>query len=74
LIPPDLRGKAFGLIFAFSICLSAFSPYIMGWISDRTSLSGGILFLSAASLMAGFISMVGPEMRKKIISSSNPIR
>jgi MFS family permease len=66
LIPPELRGKAFGLIFAFSICLSGFSPYIMGIISDRTSLSGGILFLSGASLIAGFVSMVGPEKRRKI--------
>ncbi len=61
LIPPELRGKAFGLIFAFSICLSSLSPYIMGKISDRTSLAMSMLFLSIISLIAGFISMINPK-------------
>ena len=61
LIPPGWRGKAFGLIYAFSICLSALSPYIMGKISDRTSLAMSMFFLSIMSLIAGFISMINPK-------------
>jgi|GEM_PF-3304819 len=63
LIPPVLRGKAFGLIFTFSICISSFSPYVMGKISDQTSMSMSILFLSISSLIAGFISLINPKRR-----------
>jgi len=61
LIPSELRGKAFGLIFTFSVCLSAFSPYVMGAISDWTSLSESMLFLSVISLIGGFLSMINPK-------------
>jgi MFS family permease len=60
LIPPELRGKAFGIIFTFSICLSSLSPYIMGAISDRTSLATSMIFLSGASLLGAGVSMIDP--------------
>ncbi|MGB7631470.1 MAG: MFS transporter [Candidatus Deferrimicrobium sp.] len=63
LIPPELRGKAFGIIFTFSICLSSLSPYIMGTISDRTSLATGMIFLSGASLLGAGVSMINPGGR-----------
>ncbi|MHB1024175.1 MAG: MFS transporter [Desulfobacteria bacterium] len=59
-IPPELRGKAFGIIFTFSICLSSLAPYIMGAISDRTSLSTSMIFLSVASLTGAGVSMIDP--------------
>lgn len=60
LIPPELRGKAFGIIFTFSICLSSLAPYIMGAISDRTSLATSMIFLSVASLIGAGVSMIDP--------------
>lgn len=63
-IPPELRGKAFGVIFTFSICLSSLSPYIMGAISDRTSLATSMIFLSAAALVGAGVSMIDPGSRR----------
>ncbi len=61
LIPPQMRGKAFGLIFTFSISLSSLSPYIMGLISDRASLAASMVFLSAAAVFAGIVSFIQPK-------------
>ena len=63
-IPPELRGKAFGIIFTFSICLSSLSPYIMGAISDRTSLATSMIFLSASALVGAGVSMIDPGSRE----------
>jgi MFS family permease len=60
LVPPRLRGKAFGLIFTFSISLSSLAPCIMGAISDRTSLSDSMLFLAAAALLGAAVSAIDP--------------
>lgn len=60
LVPPELRGKAFGLIFTFSISMSSLSPYIMGIISDRTSLAASMLFLCGASIVGAAVSALDP--------------
>jgi len=60
-LPSHLLGKAFGIIFTFSICLSAFAPYVMGVISDKSSLSMSMLFLGIISLVGALISMMTPK-------------
>jgi len=61
LLPPEIMGKAFGIIFTFSICVSAFSPYAMGIISDRSSLSGSMLFMSVIALIGAVTSLKIPK-------------
>jgi len=55
LLPSHLLGKAFGITFTFSICISALAPYLMGAISDKSSLATSMLFLSVISLI-GMVS------------------
>lgn len=57
MLPADIMGKAFGIIFTFSICISSFSPYVMGIISDKFSLSESMLFLSFIAF-AGVITTI----------------
>jgi MFS family permease len=78
LLPPEAMGKAFGLIFTVSICTSAFSPYVMGIISDRSSLSMSMLFLGAVSLTGAFISLKRPKLlrgdfRQKRLNQKEPL-
>ena len=61
LLPPQIMGKAFGIIFTFSICLSSLSPFLMGIISDRSSLSMSMLFLSIVSLLGLSVSLKTPK-------------
>lgn len=60
-LPPRLLGKAFGITFTFSICISAFAPYVMGFISDMISLSMSMLFLSLMSLIGALTSLKAPK-------------
>ncbi len=60
LVPPELRGKAFGLIFTFSISVSSLSAYLMGAISDRASLAASMLFLCGAAVVGAAASAVHP--------------
>ncbi len=60
LVPPELRGKAFGLIFTFSISFSSLAPAVMGAISDRTSLATSMLFLCGASILGAGVSALNP--------------
>jgi len=60
-LPPRLLGRAFGITFTFSICISAFAPYVMGFISDMSSLSTSMLFLSFMSLIGALASLKKPK-------------
>jgi len=35
------------------------SPFLIGWVSDRSSLQGGILLAAAAMLVSGFLLLAG---------------
>ena len=61
MLPADMMGRAFGIIFTFSICLSSLSPYIMGIISDKFSLSVSMLFLSGIAFVGLFITIMIPS-------------
>jgi len=54
-------GKAFGIIFTFSICAGAFAPYMMGVISDNSSLSTSMLFLGIISLAGALLAVLTPK-------------
>jgi MFS family permease len=62
LLPPEIMGKAFGLIFTVSICAGAFSPYVMGIISDKSSLCVSMLCLGAVSLAGAAVSIKRPKL------------
>ncbi len=60
-LPSQVMGKAFGILFTFSICISAFAPYIMGIISDRSSLTISMYFLGVVSLVGALASIKTPK-------------
>lgn len=60
-LPPHVLGRAFGITFTFSICVSAFAPYVMGFISDRSSLSMSMLFLGFVSVMGALMMLRSPK-------------
>ncbi len=55
-LPPHVMGRALGIIFTFSICVSSFAPYVMGAISDRFSLSTSMAFMGAVSFMGALMT------------------
>jgi MFS family permease len=57
LLPAEIMGMAFGIIFTFSICISSLAPYIMGIISDRFSLSESMFFLAIVAV-AGVVTTI----------------
>lgn len=61
LLPSQLLGKAFGITFTFSTCISALAPYAMGFISDRSSISMSMLFLGIVSLIGALFSLKSPK-------------
>jgi MFS family permease len=60
-LPPQVLGKAYGIMFTFSICVSALAPYVMGVISDHTSLAMSMLFLSGVSVMGLLTALINPK-------------
>ena len=60
-MPPQVMGKAFGMVFTFSICVSSFAPYIMGVISDRSSLAMSMAFLGAVSFVGAVVALKKPN-------------
>jgi MFS family permease len=64
LFPSEVLGKAFGITFTFSICISAFSPYVMGVISDHSSLSTSMLFLGIICFIGILVSLHNPRRFK----------
>lgn len=60
-LPPDIMGRAYGILFTCSICVSAFAPYVMGIISDKSSLAVSMLFLCFVSLAGIVISFKTPK-------------
>ncbi|MDZ7832597.1 MAG: MFS transporter [Desulfobacterales bacterium] len=68
LLPPDVMGMAFGIIFTFSICISSLAPYIMGIISDKFSLSESMLFLAFIAVAGVVITLLIPAKPVEAIS------
>jgi len=60
-IPAKILGRAFGIIFTFSICFSSLAPYVMGIISDHSSLATSMLFMSAVSAAGALFSLKSPK-------------
>jgi len=60
-VPPQIMGKAFGMVFTFSICVSSFAPYIMGVISDKSSLAMSMAFLGAVSFVGAVVALKKPK-------------
>jgi MFS family permease len=60
-LPPQVLGRAFGLTFTFSISVSAFAPYVMGYISDRSSLTMSMLFLGLVSVVGALVTLRSPR-------------
>jgi sugar phosphate permease len=50
LLPAEIMGTAFGIIFTFSICISSLAPLIMGIISDYFSLAESMFFLALVAV------------------------
>jgi sugar phosphate permease len=59
-VPSQIMGKAFGMVFTFSICVSSLAPYIMGVISDRSSLAMSMAFLGAVSFVGAVVALKKP--------------
>ncbi len=58
--PTQLRASAIAAnIVIIHILGDAPSPFLIGWVSDRSSLQGGILLAAAAMLVSGIILLAG---------------
>jgi len=58
--PTHLRATAVAAnIVIIHILGDAPSPFLIGWVSDRSSLQGGILLAAAAMLVSGFLLLAG---------------
>ncbi len=60
LLPAEIMGTAFGIIFTFSICISSLAPYIMGIISDHFSLSESMFFLAMVAVAGVVVTVSVP--------------
>ncbi len=60
-LPARVLGRAFGITFTFSICVSALAPYVMGYISDRSSLTMSMLFLGFVSIAGALTTLWHPK-------------
>ena len=60
LLPAEIMGTAFGIIFTFSICISSLAPYIMGIISDRFSLADSMFFLAIVAIAGVVVTVLAP--------------
>ena len=60
-IPFKLLARAFGILFAFSFCIGALASYLMGLISDVSSLSMSMLLLGIISLAGAIVSIIIPR-------------
>ena len=60
-IPAKILGRAFGIIFTFSICFSSLAPYVIGVISDYSSLTTSMLFMCAVSAGGALFSLRSPR-------------
>lgn len=60
-LPPHVLGRAFGITFTVSICVSSLAPYIMGYISDRSSLMASMLFLGLISIAGALTALRSPK-------------
>lgn len=65
MLPAKIMGRAFGIIFTFSICISSLSPYVMGIISDKFSLSESMLFLSVIAFAGVIVTVMTPSPPNK---------
>jgi len=63
-LPPQIMGKAFGMVFTFSICVSSLAPYLMGVISDKSSLGMSMGFLGLVSIVGAAVALKTPRRIK----------
>ncbi len=59
-LPPEVMGRVFGVIFTASICMSSLIPYLMGIISDHSSISSSMLFLSGIAMFGALAFLKRP--------------
>jgi MFS family permease len=72
-VPANLRAMAMaGQLFAIHVFGDAFSPKLIGWISDRSSLRLGLGVTLITFVLAGIIFLMGARFAPKLHASVEP--